>query len=95
MLDGVTGMFDGTDFAVDVLMTLVDFAVDVVTDFFVVVGRWVVVVELSASLSFDLKKPVIPLKNPFFFVVVSGDSVVVVVVVVRTTGGKGLKSASE
>jgi hypothetical protein len=84
-----------TDLTVDVITTLVDFTVEVVTDFCVVVGRCVVDVELSASLSFDLKKPLIPLKNPFFFVVASGAEVVVVVVVVRTTGGKGLKSASE
>lgn len=64
----------------------------VVTNFLVVVGSWVVVV---VSLSFDLKKPVIPLKKPFFFVVVSGASVVVVVVVVRVIGGRGLKSDSE
>lgn len=51
------------------------------------------VVELS--LSFDLNKPVKPLKKPFFFVVLSGASVVVVVVVVREIGGKGLKSDSE
>jgi hypothetical protein len=54
----------------------------------------VVVVVASFVLSLDLKKPEIPLKNPFFFVVVSGSGVVVVVVVARVTVGWGLKSAS-
>lgn len=67
----------------------------VVTIFLVVVGCCVVVDVVELSLSFDLKKPVMPLKNPFFFVVLSGSSVVVVVVVVRVIGGKGLKSDSE
>lgn len=61
----------------------------------VVIGFFVVGCSVVVdSLSFDLKKPLIPLKKPFFFVVVSGASVVVVVEV-RPTGGKGLKSDSE
>lgn len=62
---------------------VVDLALDVV-----VVGADVV----DSVLSFDLKIPVNPLKNPFFFVVVSG--CVVVVVVVRGTGGSGFTSPS-
>lgn len=89
------GTFPDTDLAVDALAVLVDLTVVVVTlatGFTVEVGRGVVVVVVVvvlSSLSFDLKNPVNPLKNPFFFVVVSGASVVVVVVVVRATGGKG------
>lgn len=80
-----------------VLTTLVDFTVVVVTlatTFWVVVGRCVVVVvvEVSTSLSFDLKNPVMPLKKPFFLVVVSGASVVVVVL---GMAGCWLKSDSE
>lgn len=56
-------------------------------------GAAVVVVVVDSVLSFDLKMPVNPLKNPFFFVVVSGCTVVVVVVVLGT-GGSGLKSPS-
>lgn len=66
------------------LTILVDFAVDGVTlatVFWVVVG--LCVVEVSTSLSFDLKSPVMPLKNPFFFVVASGASVVVVVLGIK------------
>lgn len=91
-VEGATGTdlavddVNGTDFAV------VDVDVELVATDFLVVGvvggSWVVVV---VSLSFDLKKPVIPLKNPFFFVVSSGTGVVVVGLV---TGGKGLNSAS-
>lgn len=44
------------------------------------------------SLSFDLKNPEIPLKNPPFFLVVSSGAGVVVVG--RVTGGKGLNSVS-
>lgn len=51
------------------------------------------VVVVDSVLSFDLKMPVNPLKNPFFFVVVSGCAVVVVVVVLAT-GGSGFKSPS-
>jgi hypothetical protein len=75
---------------------------EVVTGFLVVVvvvvtGFFVVVVVVVVSLSFPLKNPEIPLKNPpFFFVVVSGATVVVVVVVgVVRIGGRGLKSESE
>lgn len=56
-------------------------------------GAAVVVVVVDSVLSFDLKMPVNPLKNPFFFVVVSGCTVVVVDVVLGT-GGSGLKSPS-
>lgn len=102
---GVETTFGTTDFGVDGC-TGTDFTVEGVkgTDFCVVV---VVVVELVAttflavdvsgamvvvSLSFDLKSPVNPLKNPFFFFVVSsGASVVVVVFAI---GGKRLNSAS-
>lgn len=78
------------------VLILVDFTVVVVTlatIFWVVVGRCVVVVvEVSTSLSFDLKNPVMPLKKPFFLVVVSGASVVVVVLGMT---GCWLKSDSE
>lgn len=90
VVDGVTTALGSGDFIVVVATNAFTVVVEVVaTDFVVVVGCSVVV----DSLSLNLKKPVIPLKNPFFLVVDSGISVVVVVVV-RTMGGKGLKSDS-
>lgn len=91
--DCVNGTFD--EAAVEVVTTLAVLTVVVVlaAAFSVGLGRGVVVVVLL-SLSFDLKKLEIPLKNPFFFVVASGASVVVVVVG-GGIGGKGLKSDGE
>lgn len=92
-VDGTTGTdftvegVNGMDFAVVVVVVVVDVEL-VALDFLVVGGSCVVVV---VSLSLDLKRPANPLKNPFFFVVSSGAGVVVVG---RVTGGKGLYSAS-
>ena len=93
-VDGATGTdfivegVNGMDFAVVVVVVVV-VDVELVAFVFLVVGGSCVVVVVSLSL--DLKRPVNPLKNPFFFVVSSGAGVVVVG---RVTGGKGLYSAS-
>ena len=76
-VEGVTG----TDLTVDGVIGTA-FAVELDTTGFLVVGASVVVV----SLSFDLKIPENPLKNPFFFVVDSGSGVVVVGLVMGCKG---------
>lgn len=74
---GNLGVVDDVDWVVAIDLTLA----------VVVVGADVV----DSDLSFDLKIPVNPLKNPFFFVVVSGCAVVDVEVVL-VTGGSGFIS---